>query len=174
MPPGRRPAARARSASSAAPARAACRPHASGSLLAWRGRRMCPCADMPSTRPPIGASTPAVQPTGWGGLPSPRLAALLGACWTAATHAVDPLNTMRAYCQADGRGERLDPRTWPRVADLVTWPLEPAWDHLYLIRGFEIGAPQLRDGDVQVDVQYVISGEVRSSVVKEVERVETR
>jgi hypothetical protein len=81
---------------------------------------------------------------------------------------------MRAYCQADGRGERLDPGTWPRVADLVTWQLEPAWDHLYLIRGFEFGAPQHRDGDVQVEVQYTITGEVRSAVVEEAERVETR
>jgi hypothetical protein len=93
---------------------------------------------------------------------------------SAAAHAVDPLNTMRAFCQADGRGARVDPRTWPRIADLVTWSLEPAWDHLYLIRGFELGTPQLRDGGVDVEVQYTITAEAQSSVVAEAERVERR
>jgi hypothetical protein len=92
----------------------------------------------------------------------------------AAAHAVDPLNTMRAFCQADGRGARVDPRTWPRIADLVSWSIEPAWDHLYLIRGFELGTPQLRDGGVEVEVQYTITADVQSSVVQETERVETR
>ena len=93
---------------------------------------------------------------------------------SAAAHAVDPLNTMRAFCQADGRGARVDPRTWPRIADLVSWSIEPAWDHLYLIRGFELGTPQLRDRDVDVEVRYTITAEVKSSVVEEAERVETR
>ncbi len=81
---------------------------------------------------------------------------------------------MRAFCQADGRGERVDPLRWPGVAPLVTWPLEPAWDHVYLIRGFELGTPQHRDGGVEVAVQYTITAEVRSSGVKEEVRVETR
>lgn len=89
-------------------------------------------------------------------------------------HAADPLNTMRAFCQADGRGERVDPLRWPGIAGLVTWPLEPAWDHLYLIRGFQLGTPESRDGEVEVAVQYTITAEVRSSGVKEEERVETR
>lgn len=93
---------------------------------------------------------------------------------SATAHAIDPLNTMRAFCQADGRGARVDPRTWPRIAALVTWPLEPAWDHIYLIRGFELGTPQLRDGGVEVEVQYTITAEVQSNVVEEAERVETQ
>ena len=86
----------------------------------------------------------------------------------------DPLNTVRAFCQADGRGDRIDPRRWMAVADLVTWPLEPAWDHLYLIRGFELGMPQRREGGVDVEVQYTITGDVHSSVVTTEERVEKR
>lgn len=102
------------------------------------------------------------------------LAALLTVALASGAAAVDPLNTVRAFCQADGRGDRIDPRRWAAVADLVAWPLEPAWDHLYLIRGFELGTPQLREGGLDVAVQYTITAEVRSSVVTKEERVETR
>lgn len=102
------------------------------------------------------------------------LTALLGILWAAAALAVDPLNTMRAFCQADGRGERIDPRTWPNLAGLVTWGLEPAWDHLYLISGFELGSPQARDGGFDVDVQYTLTAEVRSRGVTAQPRVESR
>ncbi len=88
--------------------------------------------------------------------------------------AIDPLKTMRSFCQADGNGARIDPDSWPAVADLVSWGLEPAWDHLYLIRGFELGTPEWRDGTLAVDVQYTITGEVHSSVVTHEARVETR
>lgn len=92
----------------------------------------------------------------------------------APARAVDPLKTIRAFCQADGRGARIDPYSWSAVADLVTWGLEPAWDHLYLIRGFELGTPEWRDGSLAVDVQYTITGEVRSNVVTHDVRVDTR
>jgi hypothetical protein len=93
---------------------------------------------------------------------------------SAPARAVDPLKTMRAFCQADGRGVRIDPYSWSAVADLVAWGLEPAWDHLYLIRGFELGTPEWRDGSLAVDVQYTITGEVHSSVITHDVRVETR
>jgi hypothetical protein len=92
----------------------------------------------------------------------------------APARAADPLNTMRAFCQADGRGARVDPQSWAAVADLVTWPLEPAWDHVYLIRGFELRTPERRDGEIEVVVQYTVTAEVRSGVVTEQERVEER
>jgi hypothetical protein len=88
--------------------------------------------------------------------------------------AADPLNIVRAFCQADGRGARLAAHTWAEVGGLVTWPLEPAWDHLYLIRGFELGAPMVREGGLDVEVQYTITATIRSSVVSEEVRVETR
>ena len=100
------------------------------------------------------------------------LLAALGAALPAP--AADPLNTIRAFCQADGRGTRVDPMTWGAVAALVTWPLEPAWDHVYLIRGFELGTPEWRGGTLEVTVQYTITAEVRSSVVTREVRVDTR
>ncbi len=93
--------------------------------------------------------------------------------WPAAARAVDPLNIMRAFCQADGRGDRLDPRTWPRIAGLIGWSLEPAWDHVFLIRGFELGTPQRRDGAVEIEVRYTVLSNVRSNVVEDAPRVET-
>jgi len=86
----------------------------------------------------------------------------------------DPLNTMRAFCQADGHGARVDPMSWIAIANLVTWQLEPAWDHVYLIRGFELSTPQRRDGEIEIAVQYTVTAEVHSNVVTEVERVDTR
>jgi hypothetical protein len=92
----------------------------------------------------------------------------------AVVRAADPLNAMRAFLQADGRGARLAARTWMDMAGLVTWPLEPAWDHLYLIRGFELGSPRVGDAGIEVDVQYTVVAEIRNGVVSEQQRVETR
>jgi hypothetical protein len=101
-------------------------------------------------------------------------AALAIALLAPAANAADPLNAVRAFCQADGRGVRLDPRLWPAIAPLVSWGLEPAWDHLVLIRGFQLGTPIAIDGGVDVEVQYTVTAEVRSSGVAHGEKVETR
>lgn len=93
---------------------------------------------------------------------------------TLPAHAADPLKTMRAFCQADGRGVRVDPMNWGAVADLVSWSLEPAWDHVYLIRGFELGTPEWRGSNLEITVQYTVTAEVRSSVVTREVRVDTR
>lgn len=84
------------------------------------------------------------------------------------------MNIVRVFVQADGRGDRLDPLRWQAVAPLVAWALEPAWDHVFLIRGFELGTPQRKDGAVEVEVKYTVTAEVRSSGVTPVERVEVR
>lgn len=70
--------------------------------------------------------------------------------------AVDPLATVRAFCLADGRGARLAPGSWGSVAALVVWELEPAWDRLYVVHGYEVGTPRTRGALVDVDVRYTI------------------
>ncbi len=92
----------------------------------------------------------------------------------APARAADPLNTIRAFCQADGRGMRVHPREWAAIAPLVWWVLEPAWDHLSLIRGFELGTPVFREGAVEVAVQYTVTADIRSGGISRNERVETR
>lgn len=81
---------------------------------------------------------------------------------------------LRAFCQADGNGARLRPNTWSAVEPLVTWSLEPAWDHLYLIHGYEIGTPHTEDGNSVVEVQYNLAQVIRSRGAKTESRVEKR
>jgi hypothetical protein len=88
--------------------------------------------------------------------------------------AADPLATVRAFCRADGDGARLSAGSWPAVAEMVEWQLEPAWDTIRLIAGYQVGTPRNRDGRVDVDVQYTVTAEVRASGVKRERRVETR
>lgn len=106
---------------------------------------------------------------------------MLAACAAAAlaalprgAAAVDPLDVLRAFCQADGNGARLRPATWPAIAPLVAWGLEPAWDRLSLIHGYEIGTPTGQDGTIVVDVLYNLAQTIRSSGARGEARVETR
>jgi hypothetical protein len=86
----------------------------------------------------------------------------------------DPLNAVRAFCVADGRGDRIDSRTWSTVAPLVAWRLEPAWDRIMLIQGYQVGTP-IRSGDaVSVDVDYTVLAEVGAGSIDERPRVERR
>lgn len=86
----------------------------------------------------------------------------------------DPLAVLRAFCQADGDGARMRAATWPAIEPLVGWGLEPAWDHLYLIGGYEIGTPEARDGLVEVKVDYHAARLVRSRGAGGEARVESR
>jgi hypothetical protein len=99
------------------------------------------------------------------------LAVVLG---IAPARAADPLATVRAFCRADGDGARLTAGSWPAVADMVDWQLEPAWDHVRLIAGYQVGTPRSAAGRVDVEVQYTVTAEVRSSGVKRERRVESR
>lgn len=88
--------------------------------------------------------------------------------------AADPLTVMRAYCQADGRGDRLSAARWNAVGPLVAWNLEPAWDRLHLVRGFEMGTPRLRDGVVDIEVKYTLFADVSADGVRHDDRIESR
>jgi hypothetical protein len=107
-----------------------------------------------------------------------RAAALAGAALLALgvppARAVDPLAVLRSFCQADGNGARMRAATWPAVAPLVAWSLEPAWDHLYLIHGYEIGTPAVQDDRIVVEVKYTLARTVRSSGARPDARVESR
>ncbi len=88
--------------------------------------------------------------------------------------AADPLATVRAFCRADGHGDRLQPRSWANVAHLVTWELEPAWDRVLAVRGYEVQTPRIRGADVEVDVTYTVTADVQAGKVHRDERIETR
>ncbi len=86
--------------------------------------------------------------------------------------AVDPLEVLRTFCQADGNGARLRASTRQLVAPLVAWGLEPAWDHLYLIAGYEIGTPSTHEGAIAVEVQYNLAQSIRSTGSHSESRIE--
>ena len=87
---------------------------------------------------------------------------------------MDPLEILRAFCQADGSGARLRPSTWAAVEPLVSWALEPAWDHLYLVHGYQIGTPQTEDGNTVVEVEYNLAQVIRTRGATAESRVEKR
>lgn len=75
----------------------------------------------------------------------------------------EPRDVVRVFCREDALGARAEPRTYGRVASLVMWPLEPAWDHAVLVAGFEVGDPQpVETGVVDVPVSYTVVGRVSS------------
>ena len=96
------------------------------------------------------------------------------ACLSLPAGAIDPLDTVRAFAQADGRGARLSAGSWGAVAPLVGWSLEPAWDDVHLISGYQLGAPRSRDGLLDVEVQYSVVAEVDGDGVRRASRIDTR
>jgi hypothetical protein len=72
-----------------------------------------------------------------------------------------PRVVVREFCQADGFGQRVQIAGWAAIAPLVTWPLEPAWDHVVLIDGYQVDSPHpVEDGGVAIEVRYTVLGEV--------------
>lgn len=94
--------------------------------------------------------------------------------WCNPATGTDPLKIIRAYCRADGLGDRLQPSRWKKIAPLATWKIEPAWDQLRLIRGYEMGTPRLREDGVEVEVTYTVSGDLRAGKVLRGARLESR
>jgi len=87
--------------------------------------------------------------------------------------AADPLGTIRSFCRVDGAGVRLSPASWREVAAIVDWQLEPAWDHIKVIYGYEITTPR-RDGDtITAEITYYIAADVRAGTVSTHRRTET-
>ncbi|MDX2165463.1 MAG: hypothetical protein SF182_00300, partial [Deltaproteobacteria bacterium] len=100
------------------------------------------------------------------------LAVLLG--WPAPAAAADALRVARAFCQADGRGARLGAGSWSAVAPMVAWSLDPAWDRIHLISGFQLGDPRRRGDTTEIEVQYTIVADVTAAGVVREPHVETR
>jgi hypothetical protein len=86
--------------------------------------------------------------------------------------ALDPLQVVRNFCRADALGDRLDPHKHAALAALVSWPLDPAWDHISLIKGYQISTPRQEENAVTVDVTYTLAAEVRAGRVLHDERLE--
>lgn len=75
-----------------------------------------------------------------------------------------PHEVVSAFCREDALGARTAPRLFARIAPFVGWPLEPAWDHVVLVQGYEIGDPQrLEPGLFEVPVTYTVVGRLSAN-----------
>jgi hypothetical protein len=92
-------------------------------------------------------------------------ALVIAACPAPASAAPYPLDVARAFCQADGAGARLRPATWPAIAPLVTWQLEPAWDRVRLVSGYQIHPPRFVVDHVEIDVQYTVVADIEAEQI---------
>lgn len=98
----------------------------------------------------------------------------LTVCLASGARGADPMEVVRAFCVADGHGARLDARTWSDVAPLVAWGLEPAWDRVVLVRGYEVQSPRAVEGGAIVEVAYTVAADVTPGRVTDVARLERR
>lgn len=97
--------------------------------------------------------------------------ALLITATPATTAANDPLDVVRAFCREDGAGKRISPATWrSSMALLVAWPLEPAWDRLSLVRGYEIKGPRHLGSRTEVEVAYSVVADVSAAGIERAQR----
>jgi len=79
---------------------------------------------------------------------------------------VDPAVVVRAFCTADGAGHRLSPHMWQReIAPLVAWSLEPAWDRLTVIGGYEITSRRGADGRYEAEIKYAVIADITPGIV---------
>lgn len=72
-----------------------------------------------------------------------------------------PQGIVRQFCRADGLGKRVSVAGWDEIAPLVAWSYEPAWDHVALITGYEVGSPRVVAPNViGVEVNYAVIGQL--------------
>ncbi len=85
-----------------------------------------------------------------------------------------PQTVVRQFCEADALGRRVTIQGWSRVAPLVEWPLEPAWDHAFLITSYTVGWPVPADEDtLTIEVRYAVMQEVTAEEVKDLGRIDS-
>jgi hypothetical protein len=79
----------------------------------------------------------------------------------AAAREFGPQGIVREFCEADGLGERVSGRGWAKLPALVGWVLEPAWDDVAVITGYQVDGPRPSTGGaLAVAVHYSVVGQV--------------
>ncbi|MCK6553563.1 hypothetical protein L6Q96_03095 [Candidatus Binatia bacterium] len=76
-----------------------------------------------------------------------------------------PQGVVREFCQLDGMGQRVTMPGWSKLAPLVGWTLEPAWDRVVVVASYVVGPPRPIDGStaLAIDVQYSVVGEISAA-----------
>jgi hypothetical protein len=84
-----------------------------------------------------------------------------------------PQTVVRRFCEADAMAQRVTIQGWSRIAPLVEWPLEPAWDRVHVITSYTVGWPEATDNDMlAVEVRYAVTADINALAVKQVSRVD--
>jgi len=74
-----------------------------------------------------------------------------------AARMIDPVGLVRQYVQRDAAGERLGPDPW--FEEVVTWPMEPAYDSYTVIHRHEVERPPTITGSpARIRVRYEVMG----------------
>jgi hypothetical protein len=69
--------------------------------------------------------------------------------------------TVKAYCDLDGKGIRLTSETWSKVMPYITWTEEAGWDRTIVIADYRIAKSQKQsDSATTVSVEYQILGDL--------------
>ena len=84
-----------------------------------------------------------------------------------------PEAMVSAFCEADGRGARLNAARAAALSGFLGLRLEPAWDRLFLISGYEIKPESVAADEVQLEVRYTVVAEVTGEGVREGERLDS-
>jgi hypothetical protein len=71
--------------------------------------------------------------------------------------AIDPVGLVRQYVKRDANGERLEENDW--FQEVVTWPMEPAYDSYTVIRQYAVEPPPTVHGSpARIPVRYEVLG----------------
>jgi len=78
-----------------------------------------------------------------------------------------PENVVAAFCDADGRGERLYAEQSAPLREFIGWRFEPAWDRFVLISGYEVNPVRVAGDEAELNVRYGVEAEVTGEGVNE-------
>ncbi|GIW40254.1 MAG: hypothetical protein KatS3mg076_0831 [Candidatus Binatia bacterium] len=77
------------------------------------------------------------------------------------------------FCEQDGFGARLAPSGWRKLAPYVGWEVEPAWDEIVVVSGYEVQPARSTDAEATVPVRYSVLARVGGRGVVEKAEEET-
>lgn len=67
--------------------------------------------------------------------------------------------TVKAYCDLDGKGTRLTSETWSKVLPFIAWTEEAGWDRTIVIADYRIAKTQKQsESAATVSVEYQVMG----------------
>ena len=69
-----------------------------------------------------------------------------------------PQDVLNKFLKLDFDGARLDSDGFKKVFPLTDWPDAPGYDSSIIVRGYQVGSPQIRGGEATIAVTYEVVG----------------